>query len=438
MKADTRSDVLRTLVSAALVSVALAACGGGGGGGAAAFGVFSDDPVEGLSYSSVSGSGQTDARGIFSYGADGDRITFSIGGVTIGDGNAQPLMTPVDLVKDDDPTAVDETNDRVANITRFLQTIDDDGDPLNGILITQAVRDAAAGVSVEFAQTIAAFEGDTNVQTVLADLTAATTAGARGLVPVADAQARLHATLMAALTNGYAGTVQGFAVGDVHVSGTFALTVDANGAVIGVFRTSAGGAGMVPAVSIPLFGEIGSSGAFTLTSGVVEGMTLTLEGTFSGGGVFATWNEKANEQQLASGTLTGAADGGGPFYAYHIGAAVTSNPEGHADHFDGALCLVGWIGNSSGVTVDCAGEGINFTATGARNIGGPQLNALGTGLYAGVPTAFAVSALFEPAHFECHFHGTMSAGTDGTLPDGNGDTQHEPIEVGFSDGGFLC
>lgn len=119
--------------------VFLAACGGGGSTPAATVsppppppvtntGIFLDSAVEGLTYQSGSNPpGTTDANGTFIY-TPGETLTFSVGGVVLGtlpDGAA--VITPSDF------GAAAEIN-----IARFLQTLDADGDPSNGIDLTAA------------------------------------------------------------------------------------------------------------------------------------------------------------------------------------------------------------------------------------------------------------------------------------------------------------
>ena len=111
----------------------LYACGGGGGGGTPAdVGVFVDAPVEGLTYESEGIKGTTDSVGKFLY-INGKTITFSIDGVNLPAVQGASFLTPVDLVgasSPDSPEAV--------SIARFLQTIDSDGNPDNGIRIDKS------------------------------------------------------------------------------------------------------------------------------------------------------------------------------------------------------------------------------------------------------------------------------------------------------------
>lgn len=91
-------------------------------------GQFIDSAVQGLRYTSGNQSGTTDANGQFSYEEGGD-IQFYIGGIFLGKATGSSIVTPIDLVED----ATDLSHPTVINITRFLQTLDDDGNPENGI-----------------------------------------------------------------------------------------------------------------------------------------------------------------------------------------------------------------------------------------------------------------------------------------------------------------
>ena len=89
---------------------------------------FIDSAVAGLSYDCHSSgeSGTTDSEGNFNYVA-GDECTFSVGSVTLG--SAEPsgsTTTPRDLTSDDVV---------FVNILRFLQTLDTDENPDNGITL---------------------------------------------------------------------------------------------------------------------------------------------------------------------------------------------------------------------------------------------------------------------------------------------------------------
>lgn len=114
-------------------------------------GYFVDSPVAGVAYSTPTHSGVTGADGAFTY-LPGEIVTFRIGGITLGAGQGQPLMTPFDLfdgaqVPTSQQALVSEINRytvddqrlpgtlRAVHLLRVLQALDSDGDPDNGITI---------------------------------------------------------------------------------------------------------------------------------------------------------------------------------------------------------------------------------------------------------------------------------------------------------------
>lgn len=98
-------------------------------------GVFIDSPVQGLSYETAARRGITGADGSFIYVA-GERIIFSAGGIVVGATTGKAEITPIDLASG----AKGTSDPRVVNISRFLQTLDEDGDPTNGIVLNEATR----------------------------------------------------------------------------------------------------------------------------------------------------------------------------------------------------------------------------------------------------------------------------------------------------------
>lgn len=103
-------------------------------------GVFSDDPVQGLTYVTSSGKeGVTDADGKFEYQA-GDTVTFYIGGktgVSLGSVTARAEIYPTDLVGITAAALAAGTADatKVADMNKMLvmlQSLDKDGDRNNG------------------------------------------------------------------------------------------------------------------------------------------------------------------------------------------------------------------------------------------------------------------------------------------------------------------
>jgi hypothetical protein len=117
-----------------------------GPAGTAVTGVFHGETVVGLGYVSGTHSGLTDTSGAYTYEV-GQGIAFSVGAVSIGAlATAKALVTPVDLVAQGTGPS-----NHVLNVVRFLMMLDQDGNPNNGIQISQAVTAAAASwVPVDF------------------------------------------------------------------------------------------------------------------------------------------------------------------------------------------------------------------------------------------------------------------------------------------------
>ena len=146
-----RSGGYRLLLPAALC-LAISACGGGGGDSAppptnqpppapppAAVqdGAFKDSNVEGLAFVSGGQSGVTDAAGRYQC-ETGNTVTFTLGAVQLGTVDCSTLTSPPALIGDgtlDDPAAI--------NMASFLLMLDSDEDSLNGISISQGIRDVA-------------------------------------------------------------------------------------------------------------------------------------------------------------------------------------------------------------------------------------------------------------------------------------------------------
>ncbi len=116
------------------------------GGGNTLLGVFTDSPVEGLSYSATSTSGTTDAAGTFEY-VDGEMVTFSIGGITLGGAFGAAELSPLDI---SGLNNADLSTMEVRNIASLLQSLDSDVNPDNGITISSETSSALSSASLDF------------------------------------------------------------------------------------------------------------------------------------------------------------------------------------------------------------------------------------------------------------------------------------------------
>lgn len=119
-------------------------------------GVFTDSEVAGLYYETETKSGITNSAGEFDY-LEGETVTFYVGNIELGSALASPQMTPVTIASTEN---ADLQTPEVQNIAAFLQTLDSDGDPSNGILIESAVADAISLTSIDFTKPVVQILGE--------------------------------------------------------------------------------------------------------------------------------------------------------------------------------------------------------------------------------------------------------------------------------------
>lgn len=183
-----------------------------------ATGYLKDSNVSGLKYVSGNQSGTTGVDGSFTYEV-GNRVTFSLGGVTVGTATGKKVVTPVDFVANGS-TSLPE----VQNIVRFLMLLDEDGVPENGISINPAVIALAENwAEIDFSAVDFAVELVSILTDVQIELPGAT------LQDPIFAQDHLEATMRCAYAGAYRGTYSG------NSSGQFGVLVDAqSGYLVGV------------------------------------------------------------------------------------------------------------------------------------------------------------------------------------------------------------
>lgn len=150
----------KKLVSAVALASSLVLTGCGGGGGSSSSGEpdvssqpaasqnntstqtsqqlqqgqFVDSAVSGLWYETETQQGFTDENGFFNFLA-GETVSFYLGQTLLGSVDAKSLVTPLDMLSDDDHP------DKLQNMLRILQTLDADADTSNGIAINQVTND---------------------------------------------------------------------------------------------------------------------------------------------------------------------------------------------------------------------------------------------------------------------------------------------------------
>ena len=205
---------IRSLATLSLSALVLGACGGGGDSEvtppsnlpppppplpAVQIGVFKDLNVAGLTFVSGLENGITDSQGRFTC-ETGEQISFAVGGVALGATDCATLVTPNQLATPGSSFELER-----ANLARFLQMLDVDGDPDNGIVISSAVQ----GVAATWSQiNFAAMDLSTELGTIIADATAAD--GSTHVLPTeTDALSHLDDTLACAYAGAYAGRVTG-------------------------------------------------------------------------------------------------------------------------------------------------------------------------------------------------------------------------------------
>jgi para-nitrobenzyl esterase len=157
-------------------------------------GVFLDAPVGGLNYATPTIRSVTKADGVFEY-LPGETVTFSIGKFVLGSTSGKPVVTPLDIV----PGARDASDHRVVNICVVLQTLDEDGNPENGIQISEKVSDVISQrhQSIHIDKPARAFSFDGGFRSAMAELNYIDAFGdlPRAVKPPAVAQKHLEATL---------------------------------------------------------------------------------------------------------------------------------------------------------------------------------------------------------------------------------------------------
>lgn len=153
-----------------LATLAIQGCGGSddddsdnggqrGGTNTPSVGVLLDSPVANIKYTTATQSGFTDSEGQYQY-IPGETITFSIGGIELPSISASGLITPLTIFD-----TADVNDARVSNLLRLLQTLDTDGNPDNGIVISEVAHSASADLSLDFSSD----SFDTDVETLVSN-----------------------------------------------------------------------------------------------------------------------------------------------------------------------------------------------------------------------------------------------------------------------------
>lgn len=150
-----------------MIAFAMQGCGGGGGSSSnndpeqpqTQTGIFVDSPVINVGYKTETKEGVTNAQGEYEY-LEGETVTFFIGDLEFPPVEATGTVTPLDLAG-----TTDTADSTVINIIRLLQTLDQDGNPDNGITITDAAK--AAATQVDFTLSESDFESADSVNDLI-------------------------------------------------------------------------------------------------------------------------------------------------------------------------------------------------------------------------------------------------------------------------------
>jgi hypothetical protein len=134
----------------------LAACSNGGGDGISGgdpvlSGQLVDSTVSGVRYETATSSGITDSEGRFEY-LEGEAVSFYLGGMLLGEAQGAATVSLFDLAQDVEPVVGNTLLKKairnrkegpsfstVINLAVVLQTLDSDGNPDNGIAISEDV-----------------------------------------------------------------------------------------------------------------------------------------------------------------------------------------------------------------------------------------------------------------------------------------------------------
>ena len=234
-------------------------------------GVLEDMPIEGVTFSTDTQSGITNALGEFQY-LPGEMITFKVGDIVLGRVTGAPVITPVELTGSVNPTDQTATNQLV-----FLQSIDADQDPSNGITISASSQAAAVGQTLDFTLDSAAF---TAAVTAVVDVIAP----GNTVVSETDAVNNFYVTFPPKVSA--AATTIDVAPGTVNANGTDAsiIMVQAKDSSGNNITVSAGTVTLSTvsstAVISPVIDNDNGTYTATVTNPVVEIVTIT--GTIAG------------------------------------------------------------------------------------------------------------------------------------------------------------
>lgn len=171
-------------------------------------GRFIDSPVEGLQYSTPTQSGVTNANGEFKY-LSGETVNFKVGNILVGQAIGASEITPFSLSGMTKPTSQKDMEHLInviangglspfsaaINRATFLQSLDTDSNPDNGITLPAGLQTALTQTHLNFSQSFTDFRFDLNVKVLRAATRANVYPQLRKSVPSNYAAVKLFAGL---------------------------------------------------------------------------------------------------------------------------------------------------------------------------------------------------------------------------------------------------
>jgi hypothetical protein len=367
---ESKRSAAHRAVLLGAVALALTGCGGGGDPPpppppplpppppAIQTGVFKDLNVTGLDFSSGAQTGVTDARGRFQC-ETGKAVSFSIGAVRLGEAGCAPLVMPSQLA-----TEGATFNLEVVNLARFLQMLDEDADPDNGIEIVDAVRQVAEQwPQVDFLTTTL----DADLVTIISDAVSVDPTPASVHALPTDAAAFVH--FFRTQSCAYGGAFKGYYQGSDSGPAILRIGIQLIGSPFTAFAWEALAIEAVDGFTIVIDGGpindfvFGNQPAIVHPDIQVKFTTPdTLEGTWNGGTVRF---ERIGKDDGSPYRFVGMALGA------ETDTAISLNFDGSA--FAGQA-FEPWSDTTFEVTGSLTGDQVALTATG----GGETFTATGT------------------------------------------------------------
>jgi len=115
-------------------------------------------PVVGLQFETPTCSGVTDHDGTFEF-EDDEVVTFSVGSVLVGAARGAERLTVADIVARVDGKLDKLADPGLTNIARFLQTLDQDGNPDNGTTLTPEIHALVGRRRIDFGYRLMSLPG---------------------------------------------------------------------------------------------------------------------------------------------------------------------------------------------------------------------------------------------------------------------------------------